>query len=86
MPMVLRLPMGAGRRNAGQHSQCLENMFCHTPGLKVIAPSTAKDAKGLLKSAIRDDDPVICMEHKLLYAKKNRFQKKNIPFLWAWQM
>ena len=72
VPMVLRLPMGAGRRNAGQHSQCLENMFCHTPGLKVIAPSTAEDAKGLLKSAIRDDDPVICMEHKLLYAKKEQ--------------
>ncbi|MDD4844133.1 MAG: alpha-ketoacid dehydrogenase subunit beta [Anaerotignum sp.] len=70
VPMVLRLPMGAGRRNAGQHSQCLENVFCHTPGLKVVAPSTAEDAKGLLKSAVRDDDPVIFMEHKLLYAKK----------------
>ncbi len=70
VPMVLRLPMGAGRRNAGQHSQCLENVFCHTPGLKVVAPSTAEDAKGLLKSAIRDDDPVIFMEHKLLYARK----------------
>lgn len=70
VPMVLRLPMGAGRRNAGQHSQCFENLFCHMPGLKVIAPSSAKDAKGLLKSAVRDDDPVICIEHKLLYAKK----------------
>ena len=77
VPMVLRLPMGAGRRNAGQHSQCLENMFCHTPGLKVIAPSTAKDAKGLLKSAIRDDDPVICMEHKLLYAKKEQIPEEE---------
>ena len=70
VPMVLRLPMGAGRRNAGQHSQCLENLLCHVPGLKVVAPSTAEDAKGLLKSAIRDEDPVIFMEHKLLYAKK----------------
>ena len=70
VPMVLRLPMGAGRRNAEQHSQCLENMFCHMPGLKVIAPSSAKDAKGLLKSAIRDNDPVMFIEHKLLYAKK----------------
>ncbi len=71
VPMVLRLPMGAGRRNAGQHSQCLEALFCHTPGLKVVAPSTAEDAKGLLKSAIRDNDPVMFMEHKLLYAKKD---------------
>lgn len=70
VPMVLRLPMGAGRRNAGQHSQCLENVFCHTPGLKVVAPSTAEDAKGLLKTSVRDDDPVIFLEHKLLYAKK----------------
>lgn len=70
IPMVLRVPMGSGRRNAGQHSQSLENLFCHFPGLKVIAPSNAEDAKGLLKTAIRDDDPVICMEHKLLYAHK----------------
>jgi len=70
VPMVLRMPMGAGRRNAGQHSQCMENLFCHTPGLKVVAPSSAEDAKGLLKSAIRDDDPVMFLEHKLLYARK----------------
>ena len=70
VPMVLRAPMGAGRRNAGQHSQCLENFFCHFPGLKVVAPCTAADAKGLLKSAIRDDDPVVFLEHKLLYARK----------------
>lgn len=70
IPMMLRVPMGSGRRNAGQHSQSLENFFCHFPGLKVIAPSCAEDAKGLLKSAIRDDDPVVCMEHKLLYAHK----------------
>ena len=72
VPMVLRLPMGAGRRNAGQHSQCFENIFCHTPGLKVVAPSSAEDAKGLLKSAIRDEDPVIFIEHKLLYAKNDQ--------------
>ena len=72
VPMVLRLPMGAGRRNAGQHSQCFENIFCHTPGLNVVAPSSAEDAKGLLKSAIRDEDPVIFIEHKLLYAKKEQ--------------
>ena len=77
VPMVLRLPMGAGRRNAGQHSQCLENLFCHTPGLKVVAPSTAKDAKGLLKASIRDEDPVMFMEHKLLYAKKEELPEEE---------
>ena len=70
VPMVLRAPMGSGRRNAGQHSQSLENFFCHFPGLKVVAPCSAEDAKGLLKSAIRDEDPVIFLEHKLLYAHK----------------
>ena len=71
IPMVLRAPMGSGRRNAGQHSQSLENFFCHFPGLKVIAPCTAEDAKGLMKTAIRDDDPVVVLEHKLLYARKD---------------
>ena len=70
VPMVLRAPMGSGRRNAGQHSQSLENFFCHFPGLKVVAPRSAEDAKGLLKTAIRDDDPVVFLEHKLLYARK----------------
>ncbi|MEG1594657.1 MAG: transketolase C-terminal domain-containing protein, partial [Oscillibacter sp.] len=70
VPIVFRAPMGAGRRNAGQHSQCLEALFTHIPGLKVVCPSTAADAKGLLKAAIRDDDPVVFLEHKLLYAKK----------------
>jgi len=70
VPMVLRAPMGAGRRNAGQHSQSLENFFCHFPGLKVVTPCSARDAKGMLKSAIRDDDPVVFLEHKLLYARK----------------
>lgn len=70
VPIVFRAPMGAGRRNAGQHSQCLEALFTHIPGLKVVCPSTATDAKGLLKAAIRDDDPVVFLEHKLLYAKK----------------
>ena len=77
IPMVLRCPMGSGRRNAGQHSQSLENFFCHFPGLKVIAPCTAKDAKGLMKAAIRDDDPVISMEHKLLYAKKEEIPEEE---------
>lgn len=70
IPMVIRAPMGAGRRNAGQHSQCLEALFTHIPGLKVVCPSTAADAKGLIKSAVRDPDPVVFLEHKLLYACK----------------
>lgn len=77
IPLVLRAPMGSGRRNAGQHSQSFENFFCHFPGLKVIAPCTSKDAKGLLKSAIRDDDPVICLEHKLLYAHKEEIPEEE---------
>jgi len=77
VPMVLRAPMGSGRRNAGQHSQSLENFFCHFPGLKVVAPCSAEDAKGLIKSAIRDDDPVIVLEHKLLYAKKEEIPEEE---------
>jgi len=70
VPMVLRTPMGSGTGAAAQHSQSLEAFFCHVPGLKVVAPSTAADAKGLLKAAIRDDNPVLFVEHKLLYKKK----------------
>lgn len=70
VPLVIRTPQGGGRRNAGQHSQSLEALFTHIPGLKVVLPSTPYDAKGLLKTAIRDDDPVIFIEHKLLYATK----------------
>src|SRR5919205_114623 len=67
VPVVIRAQEGAGRGNAAQHSQSLEAWFCHIPGLKVVTPSTPADAKGLLKSAIRDDNPVIFLEHKVLY-------------------
>ncbi len=67
VPLVLRTQGGVGEGVAAQHSQSLEAMFYHVPGLKVVMPSTPVDAKGLLKSAIRDDDPVIFIEHKLLY-------------------
>jgi pyruvate dehydrogenase E1 component beta subunit len=77
VPMVLRMPMGSGRRNAGQHSQCLESLFTSIPGLKVVCPSTAADAKGLIKAAIRDDDPVMFIEHKLLYAKKGEVPEEE---------
>jgi len=66
VPMVLRAPMGATGR-AAQHSQCLEGWFMHCPGLKVVLPSTPYDAKGLLKTAIRDENPVVFLEHKMLY-------------------
>jgi pyruvate/2-oxoglutarate/acetoin dehydrogenase E1 component len=66
LPMVIRAPVGATGR-AAQHSQSLEAWFMHTPGLKVVFPSTPYDAKGLLKTAIRDDNPVMFFEHKLLY-------------------
>jgi pyruvate dehydrogenase E1 component beta subunit len=69
VPMVMRVPVGATRRGA-QHAQSLEAFIVHVPGLKVVAPSTAYDAKGLLKSAIRDDNPVVVFEHKLLYGSK----------------
>lgn len=67
VPMVVRTQGGSGNGLAGQHSQSLEAMFYHMPGLKVVMPSTPYDAKGLLKSSIRDDEPVIFIEHKLLY-------------------
>jgi len=69
VPLVMRAPVGATGRGA-QHAQSLEAFFCHIPGLKVVAPATAYDAKGLLKSAVRDDNPVIIFEHKLLYGSK----------------
>jgi pyruvate dehydrogenase E1 component beta subunit len=69
VPMVMRAPVGATARGS-QHAQSLEAFFTHIPGLKVVAPSTAYDAKGLLKSAVRDDNPVIVFEHKLLYGSK----------------
>lgn len=68
VPVVFRTQGGAGRGNAAQHSQSLEVWFVHVPGLMVVMPSTPYDAKGLLKSAIRDDNPIIFIEHKLLYS------------------
>ncbi len=70
VPFVLRMPAGAGTGAAAQHSESLENWFVHVPGLKVVMPSTPYDAKGLLLAAIADDNPVIFVEHKLLYKTK----------------
>ena len=68
--LVIRTQGGAGRSSAAQHAQSLEAWFVHVPGLKVVMPSSARDAKGLLKAAIRDDDPVFFIEHKLLYLER----------------
>jgi len=82
IPLVIRTQEGGGRGNAAQHSQSLEALFFHIPGLKMVVPSTPYDARGLLKSAIRDDNPVIFIEHKLLYATKGSIPDGEylIPF------
>lgn len=70
VPLVIRTQGGAGKSYAAQHSQNLEVWFAHVPGLKVVMPATPSDAKGLLKAAIRSDDPILFIEHKLLYSNK----------------
>ncbi len=70
VPMVIRGPGGAGHQLGAQHSQALESWFCHVPGLKVVMPSTPADAKGLLKSAVRDNNTVICIESEVLYGTR----------------
>lgn len=70
VPMVLRTTMGATRRSAAQHSQSLHAWFSHIPGLKVVVPSTPYDAKGLMKSAIREDNPIAVFENKMMYSLK----------------
>jgi acetoin:2,6-dichlorophenolindophenol oxidoreductase subunit beta len=78
VPLVLRLPVGASQRGA-QHGQCSEAWFMHTPGVKVVCPSNPHDAKGLLLASIRDNNPVIFLEHKLLYGGKGgRHEKSSI--------
>ncbi|SDN53606.1 pyruvate dehydrogenase E1 component beta subunit, partial [Megasphaera paucivorans] len=70
VPLVLRAPDGMTRGGAAQHSQCVEAWFMHIPGIKVVIPSNPADAKGLLKSAIRSDDPILYFEHKKLFSMK----------------
>lgn len=74
VPLVIRTQQGGGKGNGAQHSQSLDAFWAHVPGLKVVLPATPADAKGLLKSAIRDNNPVIFIEHKLLY-----FTKGDVP-------
>jgi pyruvate/2-oxoglutarate/acetoin dehydrogenase E1 component len=75
LPIVYRTMAGAGRANAAQHTQDLAAWFAHVPGMKVVMPATAYDAKGLLKTAIRDDNPVVFVENKVLYATA----KEDVP-------
>ena len=82
VPVVLRLPSGSARLLAAQHSQSLEAWFLHVPGLQVVVPSTAYDAKGLLKTALRGKDPVLFMEYKRLYTNEDEVPDEDyaIPF------
>ncbi len=82
VPMVMRTTLGATRRSAAQHSQSLHAWFSHIPGLKVVLPSTPYDAKGLLKSAIRDENPVVFFEDKMMYKLKGPVpaEEYTIPF------
>ncbi len=81
-PVVIRTMYGAGFRAAAQHSQCLYSIFTHLPGLKVVLPSSPYDAKGLLIQSIRDNDPVIFLEHKMLYTMEGEVPEEpyTIPF------
>lgn len=83
VPMVIRGQQGVGRGNAGQHSQSVEAMFMHIPGIKVVMPSNPADAAGLLRTAIREDNPIMFFEHKALYASKGEVPDDpefSIPF------
>ncbi len=83
LPLVIRFAgMGAGAQYAAQHSTSVEALFMHIPGLKIVTPSTAYDAKGLLKTAIRDDNPVLFFEHKQLYFTQSEIpdEEYTIPF------
>ncbi len=82
VPMTIRAAQGAGAGFASQHSQCVEAWFMHAPGLKVVVPSNPADVVGLLKTAIRDDNPVVFLEHKLQYAEKGEVPDEEylIPF------
>lgn len=82
VPLTIRTTLGAGRSSAGQHSQSLHAWFCHVPGLKVVLPSTPYDAKGLLKTAIRDNNPVLFFEDKMMYDSKGPVPREEylVPF------
>jgi pyruvate dehydrogenase E1 component subunit beta len=80
VPVVFRMPGGGGAQRGAQHSQFFESWYAHVPGLKVVMPATPYDAKGMLKSAVRDDDPVLFVEHELLYNVKGEVPDEGVEY------
>jgi pyruvate dehydrogenase E1 component beta subunit len=80
IPLVVRMPGGGGAQRGAQHSQMLESLYAHIPGLKVVMPATPYDAKGMLKSAVRDPDPVLFIEHELLYNVKGEVPDEGVDY------
>ena len=80
IPLVVRMPGGGGAQRGAQHSQMLESWYAHIPGLKVVMPATPYDAKGMLKSAIRDSNPVLFIEHELLYNVKGEVPNEGVEY------
>lgn len=80
VPIVFRMTVGGGAQRGSQHSQMLESLYAHIPGLKVVLPATPYDAKGMLKSAIRDPNPVLFLEHELLYSVKGEVPEEDVEY------
>src|SRR5215467_1260878 len=80
LPVVIRMPGGGGAQRGAQHSQMLETMYAHVPGLKVVTPATPYDVKGMLKSAVRDPNPVLFIEHELLYNIKGEVPDEGVEY------
>ncbi|MBO0777579.1 MAG: alpha-ketoacid dehydrogenase subunit beta [Ktedonobacteraceae bacterium] len=80
IPLVVRMTVGGGAQRGAQHSQMFETIYAHIPGLKVVIPATPYDAKGMLKSAVRDSDPVIFLEHELLYNIKGEVPDEGVEY------
>ena len=81
VPLVVRTPAGGGAQRAAQHSQMFESWYAHIPGIKVVMPATPYDVKGMLKSAVRDPDPVLFIEHELLYNIKGEVPDEGVEYL-----
>src|SRR5258706_5128720 len=80
VPFVIRMPGGGGAQRGAQHSQMLESWYAHIPGLKVAMPATPYDAKGMLKSAVRDPEPVLLIDHELLYNVKGEIPDEDVEY------